>query len=87
MKVLEMARTSLKRAMRFSATALFTVGLALPQSAHADEPGPKPHNRAEAIEIIRNLRHIVTPNGIVKNLYRHRLGKYTAEKNGNQSLQ
>ena len=28
------------------------------------QPAPPPHNRTEAIEIIRGLRHIVTPTGI-----------------------
>jgi pimeloyl-ACP methyl ester carboxylesterase len=31
---------------------------------HADEPQPRPRSRAEATDIIRGLRRIVTPNGI-----------------------
>jgi pimeloyl-ACP methyl ester carboxylesterase len=47
--------------MTFAATALASVFLS---SAHAEPPAPKPANRAEAVEIIRGMRRIVTPNGI-----------------------
>jgi pimeloyl-ACP methyl ester carboxylesterase len=44
--------------------AFFSLALSLSLAAHAADPPPKPNNRAEATEVIRGLRRIVTPNGI-----------------------
>lgn len=49
--------------MRSLLLSLIAAG-AVAQVAHADEPQPKPRNRAEAVEVIRGLRRIVTPNGV-----------------------
>jgi pimeloyl-ACP methyl ester carboxylesterase len=40
------------------------LALLIPQIAAAEVAAPKPRNRAEAVELIRNLRHIVAPDGI-----------------------
>src|SRR5689334_8270074 len=50
--------------MRILTLASFALAVSFAQIAHAADAAPKPHNRAEAVEIIRNLRQIVTPNGI-----------------------
>jgi pimeloyl-ACP methyl ester carboxylesterase len=51
--------------MRLSHAALPFIALAFILSAAAQSPAPpKPTNRAEATEIVRGLRRIVTPDGI-----------------------
>jgi proline iminopeptidase len=35
-----------------------------PGAASGDEQGPKPRSRAEAVDVVRGLRHIATPHGI-----------------------
>jgi len=40
-------------------TTMTTLG-----AAPAEDQSPKPRNRAEAIDVVRGLRHIVTPHGI-----------------------
>jgi pimeloyl-ACP methyl ester carboxylesterase len=50
--------------MHLLGVASFAIIIGLAPSAHAQRAGPKPRSRAEAVEIIRNLRHIVAPNGI-----------------------
>ena len=50
--------------MRFSAMAAFMLIAPFAQTSHAQEAPAKPRNRAEAVGIIRDLRHIVAPNGI-----------------------
>ena len=54
--------------MKLAAAVLALAALALPAAAQIPTSGaperPHPRDRAEATEIIRSLRHIVTPNGI-----------------------
>jgi proline iminopeptidase len=49
--------------MSFSVTVVHPC-TAMEVPVPAAEAAPKPHNRSEATEVIRGLRHIVTPNGI-----------------------
>jgi pimeloyl-ACP methyl ester carboxylesterase len=51
--------------MRRRILPLLALGLCLlGASARADEPQARPRNRAEAVEVVRGLRRIVTPDGI-----------------------
>ena len=56
-------------ATRCTAIIIFFALLALvmPNAVWAQAQGPEPHNRAEAVDVVRGLRHIVTPNGIERN--------------------
>jgi pimeloyl-ACP methyl ester carboxylesterase len=48
-----------------SAIVLPTIlALATSGAASSPEPGPRPHNRAEAVDVVRGLRRVVTPHGI-----------------------
>jgi proline iminopeptidase len=48
--------------MKLIRALLLLVAFALP--VHAADPPPHPHDRAEATEVVRGLRRIVTPDGI-----------------------
>lgn len=50
--------------MHFLVRASLPIIVAIAQIAHAEGGAPKPRSRAEAVELIRNLRHVVTPNGM-----------------------
>jgi proline iminopeptidase len=50
--------------MRNPTVACLALTLAVNGIAHAADPPPRPRNRAEAVEVVRGLRRIVTPNGI-----------------------
>ena len=53
--------------MRYLTLLWSALLVALSQLAHAQEAAPAPHSRAEAVEIVRGLRHISPPNGIERN--------------------
>ena len=50
--------------MKSFVTASLAIAATLAQVANAQQLPPKPHNRAEAVAIVRELRRIVSPNGI-----------------------
>jgi len=56
-------RSKADRTMKRGLTAVSVVLLAASGAAAADPP-PKPSNRAEAVDVVRHLRRIVTPNGV-----------------------
>jgi pimeloyl-ACP methyl ester carboxylesterase len=56
------ATSRLDKAMKPFLPGLCLLAFAL--SAHAATPPPKPTNRAEAVDVVRGLRRIVTPQGI-----------------------